>query len=929
MKRFRNDRAVVIALLWIALALRLHQIDLQSWWWDEGYSTYLARSGIFAALQLTSVDIHPPLYYVLLSLWGTFAGYTEFTSRLLSTVFNLATIPLIYQVGKRSLNARTGVLAATILTFAPAHVYYAQEVRMYTLFALEYLVALGLLWRLMRAEMWDRRTLIALAITEAAMLYTHYFSAVGVAFINLAALVSVLRRPALARLQHLRQWIGTQVGAVMLYLPWLPFALRQSLAYEDDRAKPMPFEDFANLMWHFFNLGIRGAIGNPRRDPPHPEFIFASGAFGLLFVVGLLFVLAIWARRTHARARNALLFWLASFAIPLLLVFGLMFWKPTIHPRYVLMVTPALFLAVGAVLAGLFSARAWLRPLGIALGIALCAAIAATSVRGLHIVYGDPLYFRADARSTARYLSEIAQASDAIVIDSPDFTLEQYYAGRAPMRGIKMLAREAEGLAELQTLTQGKQQAFLVRWDLSRTDDRRFLPFLLERAGQLREHRQFHGYDVWRYGLERPVEMPALATAETNFGNVLRLRGSFHEPHVPSGEGIAIALAWELLAPTTRAYKVAVAIADEERRVLSNRDILLMDERHRYTFRWEPGLQTTTYHVVPVPLGTPPGTYFIMVSVYAEDEETGTIVHHLDVLDQAGNPAGQSFVIGTFDVGLPRDLADPYNTLAGMTGTPQPLGEGVTLRSALLPITRAAPGERVPVVLLLTAERAPLPNDPLTVEIARSETVLGAITAHAGNGRFPTAAWREGFPVLERRFVPIAPEAATGDAEVRVRWGKRPAISLGTITISGRARRFEPPAFSEAVGARYPDLAELVGATLVQAYDPETQRLRVSLVWRALNPVPLSREYVVSVQVLNTAGRLIGQSDHPPGFIPTSSWVAGEYIEDAHEVIFREPLRDEGRLIVVLYEAISQQRALTTEGHDAIVLPMPIHAGAR
>ncbi len=919
------DKSVVVALVLLAFVLRIYHIDVQSWWWDEGYSTYLARSGFVAALRLTAVDIHPPLYYLVLSIWGAFAGYTEFTTRLLSAFFNLATIPFIYQVGKRSVNALAGLLAALLLTVAPAHVYYSQEARMYTLFALEYLAALWLVWRLLRATRWSRSTLTALAVVEAMMLYTHYFSVVGIAFINGVALVAVLLRHASDRLQRLRQWIGAQVGALALYLPWLPFALRQSLAYEDDRARPLPFEDFVGLVWHFFNLGIRGAIGNPRRDPPHPEFIIASSGFGALLLLGTALALVMWTRRSCKRERNALLFWGASFVIPVLIVFGLMFWKPTIHPRYVLMVTPAIFLTAGTTLAGLMSARSHWRLPSFAIGSALAIAIAATSARGLWIVYTDASYFRADARGTARYLSSEAHATDAVVIDSPDFTIEQYYTGRAPLRGIKMLAREAEGLAELQTLTAGKARVFLVRWDLSRTDDRRFIPFLFEHAGHLREHRAFHGYDVWLYALERPVAMPTLKPVEANFSHKLQLHASFHEPFAHSGEGVSVALEWELLSPTERAHKVAVAIMDDDRRVLSNRDILLMDERHRYTFRWEPGLRTTTYHVVPVPLGTPPGTYRIAISIYEEDEATGNIVRRLDVLDRAGNPAGQVFELGSLEVHLPRSVSDPYATLDGMPSMPsQSLGEGLMLRSALLPITRTAPGERLPVVLLLTAERPMLPDDPITVEIMRNKVALGEATAHAGNGRFPTSAWRVGLPVLERRFVLLNPEAAHGSAEVRVRWGNRPALRIGTIEISGRARRFEPPRFAQPVGARYPNLAELVGATLEQAYDPNSQRMVVSLVWKALNAAPIEQDYVVSVQVLNAEGRLIGQSDHPPGHIPTSSWVSGEYIEDRHEVIFREAVHGEGRAIVVLYDAASQKRLLTSEGRDVIELPLRI-----
>ena len=41
---------LLLGLIWTAFALRLHRIAVQSWWWDEGYSTYLARHGFLTAI---------------------------------------------------------------------------------------------------------------------------------------------------------------------------------------------------------------------------------------------------------------------------------------------------------------------------------------------------------------------------------------------------------------------------------------------------------------------------------------------------------------------------------------------------------------------------------------------------------------------------------------------------------------------------------------------------------------------------------------------------------------------------------------------------------------------------------------------------------------------------------------------------------------
>ncbi|GAP62049.1 hypothetical protein ARMA_0472 [Ardenticatena maritima] len=911
----------ILGLTLLAFALRIHRIDVQSWWWDEGYSTYLARHGIITAIKMTSVDIHPPLYYVLLSIWGTFTGYTEFSTRLFSTFLNVLLIPFIYQVGKKGFNERVGFWAALVSVFSPLYVYYSQEVRMYTLFALEYLAAIWLLMRLAESERWSWRTLGALILVESAMMYTHYFSSVGIVCINLVLLVLLARQHGALRWQNARAWFISQVLAAVSYFPWLPFAIRQSLRHSDERATPLPFMDFITLVWHFFNIGVRGALGNPGQEPPRPFVVAASGWFGVFFVAAFVFVVVRWWRERRTGDLGMLSLWTAAFAIPLLAVFGLMQWKPLIHPRYVMMLTPALFLTVGALLADLSQPKRW-RWLSWGLLLALLLSISATFARGLWIVYYDEAYYRADTRSLARYLDSVTTADDAIVFDSEDYTLEQYYTGPAPIRGIKMRGREAAGLADLQAVSAGKKRVFLIHWDLSVTDDKRFLPFLLETAGRLADHQTFHGYDVWMYELERPVEMPPLTPTAVNFNNTFYLQGLFSETRAYAGEGVPVALQWHMPAPVDVDYKVSVFLLDEAGQLINNMDIMMMNELHRYTTRWDVGETTTTYHVVPVPLGTPPGTYRIATTVYEEEALRG-----LDVLDEAGNPAGRIAVLGTVEIMPPRLLADPYDTMEGIPiEKPRTLGEGVALDGALLPKTSAAPGERLPVVLLLHADEAGLPDNPFTVEIVRGDTVLGAATDHVGYGRYPVSQWQPGYPVLERRFVIISPDAGEGPATVRVRWGEGEPLTIGEITIEGRARLFEPPAFEHAIGESFPGVAELVGATLAEPYNAATGTATVRLVWQAINDAPIATPYVVSVQVLNAEGRLIGQSDHEPGngATPTTSWVAGEYIEDTHTITFRETPQAGARIIVVMYDPVTFQRLTTTNGTDTIELPFSI-----
>ena len=57
----------VMALTLLAFGLRLHRLNFQPLWGDEGWSFYFASMSLADMIRLTAEDIHPPLYYALLS----------------------------------------------------------------------------------------------------------------------------------------------------------------------------------------------------------------------------------------------------------------------------------------------------------------------------------------------------------------------------------------------------------------------------------------------------------------------------------------------------------------------------------------------------------------------------------------------------------------------------------------------------------------------------------------------------------------------------------------------------------------------------------------------------------------------------------------------------------------------------------------------
>lgn len=213
----RRTLIFLAALGVVGAALRMWNLGAESLWQDEAWTWGLAQGNpkdlIF---RLARFDAHPPLYYFLVQCWGQIS-MSDGWIRMLSAVLGLAAIPAMYRLAFQLGGLRAGLVAATLLTLSPYHVYYSREARSYALLFLLCLVSLDLLLRLATAP--SRKHWIAFAALTTAIPLTHYM---GVFFIaGEVVLVGLLwrERPA-----FLKEFVIASAGAFGLFLPWLPTA---------------------------------------------------------------------------------------------------------------------------------------------------------------------------------------------------------------------------------------------------------------------------------------------------------------------------------------------------------------------------------------------------------------------------------------------------------------------------------------------------------------------------------------------------------------------------------------------------------------------------------------------------------------------------------------------------------------------------------
>jgi len=887
-------------LIALSFALRLYHLNAQPIWWDEAISIHLATSGLAEIVANRAGNLHPPLYFFILKGWLALAGNSAFSARFFSAWLGTLLVPGTYIFARRWLTRRTGYIAAALTAVWPLYIIYTQETRVYAALPMLYLALLSLSRRLVdgpRSPPAARHWLL-LAGAETLALGLHYMSLFAVAYILILLVLRLRwRRADLLRL------LLTQGLVFLLLTPWLlavlhhADALTARLGMSNWQAEPVTLAHFARLLWTFQLTGLPALVAEPLTT-------------GMTFAVGLTLIGSLTCGVVAASFRQRSVPLLLDWLVPLGSAFVVWRIRPLSHPRYVILFTPPLLLLIGLALDRLAPGRWAARGLAALLTLSLLTV----SALSLRAYFFDPRFAKDDTQGVAAALSAHAASGDLILVPPEDWSVPYYYNGPAQVA----MVWPDEAWDRLGGLTHAGQTAYQVDYYRATRDPGGLLSFGLEAAGSLVDRWGFKGLFVRVYRLERPVGPPAPGPVAARFGP-LELSGVWAEQGAPADTALSLALRWRLAEPTDGRLRVGLRLRDDEGWAWTATDDWLLDPRGNPTDRWDVGQEVTTYHLLPLPPGTPPLTYTLTVGVYwVEGEEA----HPLDLLDEAGNPQGQSLELRTVSLGQPLGLeADPYGLAdrVPLWEAPVEMGDGLILTGASLDRATVAPGQPLFVTLRWRGQDGSRPY-VAALSLVQRDMPLVVVPGPIG-GRYPIDRWSAGQTVVEHRRLVVPPAATDGPAAVVLQVGDR-RVELGTVAISAAEHRFEPPPMGHAFRFRFGDVAELLGYDLTSTEVTASEPVTITLYWRALEGAARA-DYTVFTHILAEDGRLVGQHDGPPagGARPTPGWVPGEVIVDRHVMTFREPYAGIARIEIGLYDLVTMERVPAETGATFILLP--------
>ena len=280
--------------------------------------------------QVHDTSITPPLHYLL--AWATVQlGDPTVTVRLPSLILGVATVPLIYLLGLRTVGRAAGLAAAFAFAVAPFALFYGNEARAYE--TLTFLLTLSTLAMLLALDTRRRRWWVVFAFATAAAFLTHYTA--------LFVLLTQATWALWAARERWREIVIANAGAAVLWLPWLPSYVNQ---------RDNPGIEAIGTLYRLTPSEFFEGIATVLAGHPFRPLADLPGAVALLLIgAGVSVGIVILVRRGLTRpARQVILIAALAVATPLGVLVYQALGNDIYAPRNMIASLPFAYLGLGA-----------------------------------------------------------------------------------------------------------------------------------------------------------------------------------------------------------------------------------------------------------------------------------------------------------------------------------------------------------------------------------------------------------------------------------------------------------------------------------------------------------------------------------------------------------------------------------------------------
>jgi mannosyltransferase len=207
---------IIILILLLGISLRIFNLGKFDFWFDEAVN-------ILQAKNIERINFlrnnNPPLFTIFLHFWSKCFD-SEYGLRLISVIFGSISVFIVYVLGKMLYTKKVGLISAFILAISPFHIYYSQEVRMYSMVVLLNLVSVYFLLESTRKG--SVRFWVGFVVFSVLNIYCHY---IGILSWLAQAIFFFVDKRKLGPGVN-KRWLISNILISLSFVPWLYFFIK-------------------------------------------------------------------------------------------------------------------------------------------------------------------------------------------------------------------------------------------------------------------------------------------------------------------------------------------------------------------------------------------------------------------------------------------------------------------------------------------------------------------------------------------------------------------------------------------------------------------------------------------------------------------------------------------------------------------------------
>lgn len=264
--------SIILILLYTCMITYLG-IYNKTYWYDEAYTIAIINYAINDIWNITSNDVHPPLYYILLKGFTIIFDKNIISLHIFSSLGVLVSMLFGITEVKKIFGKKVSFTFILLLTIMPVSQYLGLEIRMYSWTMFFVLITSVYSFEVIYKD--NIKAYILYTTGAIACAYTHNYGLLAVVVIYIYLVILSIKKKEKRKYLFYSVLIFT-----IIYGFWIPHLVNQIQSVKKDFwIEPITLKDILLFSYYFFSP----------KEPSHPYIIFSKETMS--FFLGIMLIL--------------------------------------------------------------------------------------------------------------------------------------------------------------------------------------------------------------------------------------------------------------------------------------------------------------------------------------------------------------------------------------------------------------------------------------------------------------------------------------------------------------------------------------------------------------------------------------------------------------------------------------------------------------